>query len=72
MTMTNSNEIQSISRAFKNALKELHLLNAEMVSASNEGHFTRSSAEQLANEIDDQLTELKSVADHVRDISARG
>lgn len=71
MTITNENEVQAISRALENALTELHTLNTEMVSASKEGRFTRSLAEQLAKEIDEQISELKSVDDHVRDISLR-
>lgn len=71
MTMTNENEVQGISRALENALTELHTLNIEMLSASKEGRFSRNLAEQLADEITEQLSELKSVADHMRDISQR-
>lgn len=71
MTMTNTNEVQSLSRALESSLKELHLVNAELVTAPKKGLFTRQLAGQLANEIKDQINELESIADHLSEIAER-
>lgn len=71
MTMTNSNEIQAISRALESSLKELHLVNAELATTPKNGLFTRQLAGELANEIKDQINDLESIANHLIEIKER-